>query len=102
MSYHSSLLNPLTYLRFFTHVLGHSGWDHFIGNMAYLLLLGPMLEEKYSSKKVLGVILVTAFVTALINYILFPQIAICGARGVVFAMILMTSFTTYFPETHLV
>ncbi len=95
MSYHSSLLNPLTYLRFFTHVLGHSGWDHFIGNMAYLLLLGPMLEEKYSSKKVLGVILVTAFVTALINYILFPQIAICGASGVVFAMILMTSFTSF-------
>ena len=95
MSYHSSLLNPLTYLRFFTHVLGHSGWDHFIGNMAYLLLLGPMLEEKYSSKKVLIVILVTAFVTAIINYIFFPQIAICGASGVVFAMILMTSFTSF-------
>ena len=23
-TYHSSLLSPLTYLRFFTHVLGHS------------------------------------------------------------------------------
>ena len=28
MTYHSSLANPLTYLRFFTHVLGHSGWQH--------------------------------------------------------------------------
>ena len=25
MTYHSSLTNPLTYLRFFTHVLGHNG-----------------------------------------------------------------------------
>ena len=26
MTYHSSLANPLTYVRFFTHVLGHGGW----------------------------------------------------------------------------
>ena len=45
MTYHSALTNPLTYLRFFTHVLGHNGWTHFIGNMSYILLLGPMLEE---------------------------------------------------------
>ena len=42
---HTSLKNPLTWLRFFTHVFGHSGWSHFMGNAAYLLLLGPMLEE---------------------------------------------------------
>lgn len=28
-TYRSSLLSPLTYIRFFTHVLGHSGWSHF-------------------------------------------------------------------------
>ena len=67
--WHSSLLSPLTYLRMFTHVLGHSGWDHYIGNMAYILLLGPMLEEKYGSKKILAVILITAFVTGLFNFI---------------------------------
>ena len=95
MSYHAPKFSIMTIVRFFTHVLGHAGWDHFIGNMAYLLLLGPMLEEKYGSKKVLAVILVTAFVTAIINYLLFPNIAICGASGVVFAMILMTSFTSF-------
>ena len=45
MTYHSSLMSPLTYLRLFTHVFGHDGWQNFIGNMAYILLLGPMLEE---------------------------------------------------------
>ena len=30
--YHSSLKNVLTYVRFFTHVIGHSSWTHFIGN----------------------------------------------------------------------
>lgn len=53
MTYHSSLRNPLTYIRFFTHIFGHSGWEHFIGNASFLLLLGPMLEEKYGSKEMI-------------------------------------------------
>ena len=95
MTYHSSLASPLTYVRFFTHVLGHAGWSHYIGNMMYILLLGPMLEEKYGSAKILEVILTTALVTALLNYFLFPGIALCGASGVVFAFILLTSFTGF-------
>lgn len=95
MTYHSPLTNPLTYLRFFTHALGHSGWTHYIGNMSYILLLGPMLEEKYGAKKLLTVICITAFATGIINYIFFPNIALCGASGVVFAFMLMTSFTNF-------
>ncbi len=91
MTYHSSLTNPLTYLRFFTHVFGHGSWEHLIGNMTYLLLLGPMLEEKYGSADLTEVIAVTALVTGLINYIFFPNVALCGASGVVFALILLSS-----------
>lgn len=29
--YRSSLLSPLTYFRFFGHVLGHAGWEHYNG-----------------------------------------------------------------------
>ena len=95
VTYHSSLKNPLTYVRLFTHVLGHGGWEHYIGNAAYILLLGPMLEEKYGSKEILLVIVVTAFVTGLTNYIFFWNVALCGASGVVFAFILLTSFTSF-------
>lgn len=95
MTYHSSLADPLTYMRFFTHVLGHSGWSHFIGNASYLLLLGPMLEEKHGSKELIEIIAITAVVTALINYFLFPSVALCGASGVVFAFILLASFTGF-------
>ena len=95
MTYHSSLTTPLTYIRFFTHVLGHGGWDHYIGNASFILLLGPMLEEKYGSKRIMQVILITAFVTGVVNYFLFPNVALCGASGVVFAFILLTSFTSF-------
>ena len=95
MTYHSSLLSPLTYVRFFTHVLGHSGWSHYIGNMMYLLLLGPMLEEKYGSRAIIEVILITGLVTGIVTWLIFPNIALCGASGVVFAFIMMTSFTSF-------
>lgn len=95
MTYHSSLASPLTYLRFFTHVLGHAGWSHYIGNMMYILLLGPMLEEKYGPVNILEIIALTAVVTSLLNYFLFPGVALCGASGVVFAFILLTSFTSF-------
>ena len=95
MTYHSSFLNPMTYVRFVTHVFGHVGWSHFIGNASYLLLLGPMLEEKHGSKAILEVILITAVVTGLINYFFFWNIGLCGASGVVFAFIMLASFTDF-------
>ena len=94
-TFHSSLASPLTYVRFFTHVLGHSGWSHFMGNASYILLLGPMLEEKYGSAVLVKVIVITAVITALVNYIFFPGIALLGASGVVFAFIILTSFTGF-------
>ena len=36
-SYRSSLANPLTYIRMFTHIFGHSDWKHFSGNFLYIL-----------------------------------------------------------------
>lgn len=95
MTYHSSLLSPMTYVRFFTHIFGHANWAHLIGNMSYLLLLGPMLEEKYTSGKLITVITITAVTTGLVNYLLFPNVALCGASGVVFAFILLSSFTSF-------
>ena len=95
MTYHSSILSPMTWIRAFTHVFGHADWSHLVGNMSYLLLLGPMLEEKYSSKTLAEVVVITAVVTSLINYIFFPNVALCGASGVVFAFILLSSFTSF-------
>ena len=94
-TYHSTLFSPLTYVRLLTHVFGHEGWQHFIGNMAYILLLGPMLEEKHGALKMIEVIVVTALVTGVVNYVFFWNTALCGASGVVFAFILMSSFTSF-------
>lgn len=91
--YHSSLLNPFTYVRFIGHVFGHANWEHFIGNITLLLVVGPLLEEKYGSLNMVIVFLTTAFVTGIVNYVFFPRVILFGASGIVFALILLSSFT---------
>ena len=90
--YRAPLTDPLTYVRFFTHVLGHSGYSHYMSNMLLLLLVGPGLEEKYGSRNLLATIAVTAFATGLVQFLL-PHSALLGASGVVFMMIVLSSFT---------
>lgn len=91
--YRSSLADPLTYPRFFLHVLGHSGWSHYINNMLMLLVVGPPMEEKYGSRRLLLAIGVTALVTGLVQFIFFPSSAVLGASGIVFMLIVMSSLS---------
>ena len=93
--YRSSLMDPLFYVRLFGHALGHASWDHLLGNMMYILILGPMIEEKYGTENTIMVMALTAFVTGLINVLFFPGVALLGASGVVFAFILLSSITGY-------
>ena len=89
--YRSSPLNPLTYVRLFCHVLGHANYQHYIGNMLMILVIGPVLEEKYGSRSLLRAILITAVVSGLVQIIFFPSTAILGASGIVFMMIVLSS-----------
>ncbi len=88
------LLNPINYVRLFTHIAGHADWGHLMTNMAYILLLGPMLEEAYGSLTMLLMMVVTGFVTGVLNACFFPH-PLLGASGVVFMMILLASFTNH-------
>ena len=91
--YRSSLLNPLTYVRCVCHVFGHADWNHLIGNMMYILILGPMIEEKYGTSNTVFVMAATAVVTGIVSMVFFPGVRLLGASGIVFAFILIASIT---------
>lgn len=90
-TYRSSLLNPLTYVRFVTHVLGHQDWKHFSNNFIYILLIGPIIEEKYGTMELLTMMIITAVVIGVLNTI-FSKNKILGASGIVFMLIVLSSF----------
>jgi rhomboid protease GluP len=82
----------LTWMRLFTHVIGHASWAHLVSNFSFVLLIGPVLEEKFGSGIVLLMTLVTAGVTGVLNA-LFVHAGLLGASGIVFMLILLSSFT---------
>ena len=82
----------LSWLKLVTYVVGHASWAHLIGNFAFILLIGPVLEEKYGSVPLLLMMLVTALATAVLN-ILLVHAGLLGASGIVFMLILLSSFT---------
>ena len=77
-----------------THVAGHANWQHLIGNFSLILLIGPMLEENYGTKALIIMMLITALITGVLNVLLFKT-SLLGASGVVFMMILLSSFTNF-------
>lgn len=86
--------NPLDYFRLFSHVMGHQNLAHFVGNFTLILLLGPILEEKYGSQHLLFLMAITAFITSVLNTLFFTT-GLLGASGIVFLFILLASFTTF-------
>ena len=91
--YRASLLDPLTYVRFFGHVFGHAGMSHFFSNMLLLLVVGPPLEKLYGSRTIAVGIAATALVTGLLQFVFFPHTLLLGASGVVFMLIMLSSFS---------
>jgi len=90
--YRSPLSDPLAYIRVFTHVMGHAGIDHYFSNFMLALFIGPIVEEKYGSKRMLIMMAITAFITGIINILFFPGIMLLGASGIVFMLIILSSF----------
>jgi GlpG protein len=91
-SYPSSIWNPLSYIRLFTHAIGHKDFDHLVHNFLFILLIGPMIEEKYGSIPLIIMFLITSFVIALFNLI-FNRYSITGASGNVYMLIVLSSFS---------
>ena len=94
ITYRSSFIDPLFYVRLVTYVFGHADWSHFISNMTYILLLSPLIEEKYGPKALIEMILITAVVGGIVNSLLFKYQGLCGASGIVFMLIVLSSITS--------
>lgn len=84
------LVDVRSYVGLVSHILGHASWEHLLGNFMLILLIGPILEERHGSVRLLLMIVLTAAVTGLANLALSEH-AVLGASGVAFMMILLAS-----------
>ena len=86
----SSLHSPADYFKLISHIAGHASWKHLVNNFLIILMLGPLLEEKYGSALILFMIATTAALTAVISMFLLHNV-ILGASGIVFMFMVLSS-----------
>ncbi len=91
---HAEFLNVLFYLKLISYIAGHANWAHLTGNFVMILLVGPLLEEKYGSGRLLEQIVITAIITAILNIVFFSS-SIMGGSGISFMLILLASFSNF-------
>ena len=89
---HLSFSDPNFYIRLVSYIAGHGNWSHLIGNLIIILLVGPLLEEKYGSGKLFEMVLITAITTAFLNTFFFSN-SLIGGSGIAFMLILLSSFS---------
>jgi membrane associated rhomboid family serine protease len=88
------LLHPVTWFRLLAHALGHASIEHLAYNLTLILLLGPMLEEKYGTRRLLIMSATTALVSGLVVLFLLPK-GLLGASGIGFMLIVLSSFSNF-------
>lgn len=82
------------YVRLFSHTMGHASTEHLMGNLAFILLIGPIVEEKYGGKNLLLMMVSTALVTSILHLLFFSH-GLLGASGIVFMLILVVSLVNF-------
>lgn len=78
------------FYRLVTYIVCHGSYEHLFSNLLFLIILGPILEEKYGAKRLLWMTIITAVTTGLVYSLLFST-GIIGASGIVFMFIILSS-----------
>jgi GlpG protein len=78
------------YLSLMTYVFGHSSIEHLLGNMSLLLILGPIIELKYGTKRFVLMSAITALTTGILHTLLWDN-GLLGFSGLVFMYIVLST-----------
>lgn len=78
-------------LSLFTWTLTHGGMTHLLSNFVVILLAAPLLEDRFGSLRMLGVLVTASVLVGLAHCILDPRGALIGASGTVFCLIMLTA-----------
>lgn len=85
-----NIFNPLFYIRLIFSGLCHVDWNHFKNNFLIILLIGPMLEEKYGSLNLFYMLLSTSLASGIFHLIFYKSSTV-GASDNVFMMVVLCS-----------
>jgi rhomboid protease GluP len=74
-----------------TWTFAHGDLTHYLSNVVVILLVGPLIEDRYGSLRMLGILAAASVIVGLAQCVTDPGGALIGASGTVFCLIMMTA-----------
>lgn len=72
------------------HIFGHSGWDHFLGNVIYIAMLGPSVEDKFGTIPLAIITILSALIIGTISVI--SNTPCYGLSSVAYMWVILNTF----------
>ncbi len=88
----SSFTESYAFLKIISYPFGHRSWIHLATNYSLLLLVGQILEKRYSALQLISVILFSIAITGCFNT-LIGATPLSGSDGLTVCMILLISLS---------
>lgn len=85
--------------RFVTYAFLHGGWWHVLGNMLFLYVFGPSVEDRLGRAGYLAFYLFAGAAAGAAHLMLHPQIKLIGASGAIAGV--TGAFAVFFPRTNI-
>jgi membrane associated rhomboid family serine protease len=93
--------NPRIFETIVTSMFLHAGWGHVLGNMLYLFIFGPAVEERMRPVRYLLFYLLSGIVAALALIAMTPdsRVAVVGASGAIAGV--LGAYLVLFPRARI-
>ena len=74
------------------HIFGHSGWSHFLGNIVYIAMLCPCIEDKFGTIPLAIITLLGALVIGIVSVV--SGIPCYGLSSIAYMWVILNTFQT--------
>lgn len=88
------LSKATSYLRLFCYPFTAASWNMLITNLLFVLLLGPVMEERYGSV-IIGIMMIVSTLFAGVLNACFCKNTMLGCTAIVFMLIFLNSFMSF-------
>ena len=91
-AYFTAFTDPYMYARLLSKAFMHADLLHYMRNFSAILILGPIVERRYGSPRLLLMMAATSFITGFIHVSFTRDVMLMGASGVTYMLIILACF----------
>lgn len=91
-AYFTAFSDPLMYARLLSKAFMHANFIHYLRNFSAILILGPIVERRFGSLRLLLMMAATSFITGIVHVSFTRDAMLMGASSITYMLIILACF----------